>query len=95
MLIDNVSYGLLKQLYKRDCPYMTEADVCKVTNVGNPEEGEPNPHISLLCEERLAERCSRGGEEDGEGGFVGGVPCIRITLRGRAYVEQRSGESVK
>lgn len=89
MLIDSVSFKLLEKLY--ECEEMTQAEAGEI--VGGLERLDQ--HIDLLRAEQLAAPFTKGATPDGEGGLMGGVPYVRITLRGRAYVEQRRDGSIR
>lgn len=85
-MFDKVTYKLLKRLYR--CGEMTEADVNAMTY--QPDPGAGNKHVSFLMENQLIESKRVGEKMDKYFHTVeDGVLVYVITLKGRAFIEQR------
>lgn len=88
-MIDKTSYALLKRLYSKGDMTPEELDAF----TGNEDQYPYNKQASMLRENHFIEDCSVGGKRDGEGGHIGEKHYIRISMKGRAYIEQRQRDS--
>jgi len=84
-MTDKKSYDLLKEFYKVET--MTIDEVNDFTGHQNPNT--INRIASFLLADKLIEFVQTSDVEDGKGGWKAGPSYYRITILGRAYVEQR------
>ena len=84
-MIDKKSYKALKLLYRKG--EMLGETLDEITEHKDPNRD--NPIIAALLIDKLIAMVSRGGSIDKEGGFTNPTIYYRITIAGRAYVEQR------
>lgn len=84
-MVDNSTYRVLKHLYKKE---REELSVLRaLVNYDGPTTY--SPHLSALLEDKMIALCHGEGVPDGEGGFISSKTYFRITVNGRAYVEQK------
>lgn len=84
-MVDNSTYKVLKHLYKKE---REELSVLRVlTKYDGPKTY--SPQLAALLEDKMIALCHDGGVPDGEGGFISSTTYFRITISGRAYVEQK------
>ncbi len=84
-MFDKITYRLLKKLYRSDS--LTKDEVESLTYT--PPKDEGNKHVSFLLENKLISESFEGYEMDKNYRTKGGKTVYRITLPGRAYIEQK------
>lgn len=84
-MTDKKTYKLLKKMYKAET--MTQNEVTVFTKHSNPNT--LNRITSFLLTDKLIEYIQESYEKDENGTYKEGAGYYRITILGRAYVEQR------